>query len=371
MRVLLTTDTVGGVWTFTRELARELLRRGHAVALVSFGRLPSAYQRDWCKRMEREFTSFECEASEAPLEWMSDNERSYGEGLCAISHVAGRFCPDVVHSSQFCFGALPFGVPVVVTAHSDVMSWGAACRPSGMEMSPWLIRYRELVERGLAGSAAIAAPTSWMLEALCKNFAFREKGRVIPNGVGPYQPGSKKRQMRAVSAGRFWDEGKNLSLLTKVANAVPIVVAGEWEYAGEKVSMQTGGVRTLGVLNEETLLALFQENALYIAPSIYEPFGLAPLEAAQCGCVLLLHDIPSFREVWGESAIYFKSAAGLQKLLEDIARGDIDLVDARIKVSKRAQQMTAGRMADAYVELYSEVTQRPVMGDIDQGVYVG
>ena len=47
MRILMTTDTVGGVWTFTAELARQLLSRGHAVALASFGREPSEEQQAW------------------------------------------------------------------------------------------------------------------------------------------------------------------------------------------------------------------------------------------------------------------------------------------------------------------------------------
>ena len=42
MHVLITADTVGGVWTYTRELACGLLHRGHRVTLVSFGRIPSA-----------------------------------------------------------------------------------------------------------------------------------------------------------------------------------------------------------------------------------------------------------------------------------------------------------------------------------------
>ncbi len=44
MRILMTTDTVGGVWTFTSELTEQLLQRGHEVYLVSFGREPSPEQ---------------------------------------------------------------------------------------------------------------------------------------------------------------------------------------------------------------------------------------------------------------------------------------------------------------------------------------
>ena len=47
MHVLITTDTLGGVWTYTRELVTGLLRRGIRVTLVSFGEIPAAGQTQW------------------------------------------------------------------------------------------------------------------------------------------------------------------------------------------------------------------------------------------------------------------------------------------------------------------------------------
>src|SRR3569833_3996501 len=49
MRILMTTDTVGGVWSFTKELATGLLKNGDAVSLVSFGRKPSQSQSAWAQ----------------------------------------------------------------------------------------------------------------------------------------------------------------------------------------------------------------------------------------------------------------------------------------------------------------------------------
>ena len=67
----MTTDTVGGVWTFTCELAEGFLRTGNPVALVSFGRLPSHSQLAWSEAIAAEFgSSFHYEASPVELEWM-------------------------------------------------------------------------------------------------------------------------------------------------------------------------------------------------------------------------------------------------------------------------------------------------------------
>src|SRR5699024_1540542 len=64
--------------------------------------------------------------------------------------------------------------------------------------------------------------------------------------------------------------------------------------------------------------------AIFAAPAYYEPFGLSILEAAVAGCALVLGDIPSLREVWGDAACYVPPAddvalaLALQRLSEDV-----------------------------------------------------
>ena len=65
------------------------------------------------------------------------------------------------------------------------------------------------------------------------------------------------------------------------------------------------GVRLLGRVEDEALPALYSGAAGFVYPSIYEGFGLPPLEAMACGCPVAVSDIPAHREVCGETAIYF------------------------------------------------------------------
>ena len=357
MRVLLTTDTVGGVWTFTQELSAELLTRGHAVALLSLGRAPSAAQSAACKRLGAGYGAhFRYEASSAPLEWMEQNDRAYSEGVAALLALADSFHAELVHSSQFCFGKLPLPIPVVISAHSDVLSWAAACRPHGLEPSAWLARYRLLVERGLAGAAAVVAPTQWMGSTLREIYSLPCAPEVILNGrTLPHGQGGVRR-MQAVSVGRLWDEAKNLALLTKISTPLPILVAGEQRFEAAEVVVDAGCLTFLGPLAEQEILMLFNESSLYIGPSLYEPFGLAPLEAAQCGCALLLNDLPSFREIWGDAALYFDGAASLSHRLATLSPQTI--LEAQERSSKRAWQLTAARMAEQYERLYREILGR-------------
>ncbi len=58
---------------------------------------------------------------------------------------------------------------------------------------------------------------------------------------------------------------------------------------------------------------------VFAAPALYEPFGLAILEAAGSGMALVLGDIPTLRELWNDAAI-FVDPADDAALAEAIAR---------------------------------------------------
>ena len=102
MRLLLTTDTVGGVWTFTHELTRELLVKGHQVLLVSFGHAPSPVQAAEAAHLAK---GGHCDyvASEIALEWQPDNRNVYADGERLLLDLAKKFRPDAFLLSQFCF----------------------------------------------------------------------------------------------------------------------------------------------------------------------------------------------------------------------------------------------------------------------------
>src|SRR5205085_4832818 len=114
-----------------------------------------------------------------------------------------------------------------------------------------------------------------------------------------------------LAVGRGWDEAKNLGALERVAMRLPapVVTAGD-------------GTR-LGRVGPERLRDLYGRAAVFAEPARYEPFGLAALEAALCGCALVLGDIASLREVWAEAALYVdpfdddELAAALQRVSRD------------------------------------------------------
>lgn len=356
MRILLTTDPIGGVWTFTQELSEQLVGRGHHIHLLSFGRSLSPIQTKWCQSLERSAGgAFSCQSSEVPLEWMQENDRVWPEGEAIVAAAIGSFAPDLLHANQFCFGALAGTLPRIVTAHSDVLSWAEACRPAGLEESEWLQTYRSLVGEGLARATAVTAPTHWMADALAQRWQLPSKVHVIANGrtlIAQKEPG--KRKMQALSAGRLWDEAKGTDVLLARDWPMPVLLAGEESFEGSRVVSEAESVRSLGTLSEQDLFALMNESAIYIATSRYEPFGLAPLEAALHGCALVMRDIGPFRELWGNCALYFSGAPELAGTLERLAN-DPELLSAMGEAARRkAQQFTADAMAESYLQLYAE-----------------
>ncbi len=357
MRVLITTDAVGGVWTFTKELAGGLLRSGHAIALASFGRSLSKEQRHWCTHIEQEYGSdFLCMTACTPLEWMEDNHLAYDDAELLLLRMADKFRPDLFHANQYCLGRLPLPVPTVITAHSDVLSWAGACRPGGLEPSRWLDQYKRLVAQGLLKADAVVSPTYAMLDALSANFTVPLSKHVIQNGrTIPPNNTKTERVMQAVTVGRLWDAAKNVAMLSRMRVPFPVFAVGEQQYESTGMPEVMSAVQLLGRMDEQTLFTLFCQSSIYLVTSIYEPFGLAPLEAALCGCAVVANDISSLREVWGEAAVYFRNANDLNGILEYMNASANTLQAAQRRSYRRGLELTAERMTDAYLSLYKDL----------------
>jgi glycogen(starch) synthase len=293
---------------------------------------------------------FEFVDAAIPLEWMQQNEHCLPYGEKTLREVAHSFGAELLHSSQFCYGAAELGIPKIVTAHSDVFSWARACRHP-LESSAWLDQYRRLVQNGLDSADAVTAPTEWMLSALKEEFSLPPVSAVISNGRAMCESRPSKRQLRAVTAGRLWDPGKGLSILHALRPPMPIVIAGEQRCEDAAADIPQG-VEMLGVLQREELFQVFRESAVYICASHYEPFGLAALEAALCGCAVLARDIPSLREVWGGGAACFRSADELSRLLAGFCQDPQQLVEAQRRAHGRARLYTRERMVGAFRMLY-------------------
>jgi glycogen(starch) synthase len=361
MHILMTTDTVGGVWTYTRELVSGLVRRGHPITLISFGKIPSPEQATWMHGLG----DFEYRATGFRLEWMQDAERDIEESKAYLQNVIKEVKPDLLHFNQFAYGALKVDIPRVVVAHSDVVSWWVGVHREEPPESPWLVWYRDIVSCGLSGATAVLAPSQCMLNAVQKHYLRPRFSRVIHNGRNPYQfdpQASKDGYILAV--GRVWDQAKQIHLLAQREHPFQVWIVGSQKHPDKLVAGHADigngrpNLKFYGEQSENRLRVLYAHAAAYAATSCYEPFGLAPLEAALSRCAVVANDIPTFHELWGDSAYYFRQndadslAAAIRKLSSN--------PDLRIEYGERAylrarQQVTADQMVDNYERLYSRL----------------
>ncbi|MBS1103240.1 glycosyltransferase family 4 protein [Gluconobacter sp. Dm-62] len=67
----------------------------------------------------------------------------------------------------------------------------------------------------------------------------------------------------------------------------------------------------VGRVTDEELHALYRDAACFVFPSIYEGFGLPPIEAMEAGCPVVARDIPVLHEVCGQAALYGSKPADL------------------------------------------------------------
>jgi glycogen synthase len=298
-RVLLTADTVGGVWTYAVDLAGELDDRGVQVAVATMGAPLSSDQR---AQLAGHPGVRLCESS-FKLEWMQDS----GEDVAAagewLLRLEREFQPDLVHLNQFAFGALPFRAPTLLVAHSCVLSWWRAVH--GVTAPADWDGYRALVRQGVAGTDLVAAPTQAMLDTLAGNYGVERAGAVIPNGARAADFKPARKQPFVLAAGRLWDAAKNLAALEQVAPDLPwpVKVAGAVAHP-DGGTLAPRGVQALGPLPRAAMAGEFAAASIYALPARYEPFGLSVLEAALAGCALVLGDIPSLRENWTGAALF-------------------------------------------------------------------
>jgi glycosyltransferase involved in cell wall biosynthesis len=83
------------------------------------------------------------------------------------------------------------------------------------------------------------------------------------------------------------------------------------------------GVVSLGRVGDGCIADLYRSASAVVFPSLYEGFGLPPLEAMACGCPVAVSRAGALPEVCGQAAVYFDPTS-----VEDIARGIGDVLDS-------------------------------------------
>jgi glycogen synthase len=352
-RVLMTADAVGGVWRYALELARGLTSTGTEVVLAVMGppatpeQLAEAAAINGVRAVEGSFD----------LEWMPGADDDVVRAGAWLMELQATYAPGLVHLNGYAHAALPWQAPVVVVAHSCVLSWWLAVH--GEEAPAEWDGYRRRTAAGLRAADLVVAPTRAFLRTIQGVYGPGFPARVIWNGRAASNIEAIDKQPVVLAAGRIWDAAKNLRMLASVAKHLPwpVCVAGPGAPEHGDGAALARNVRWLGALSPAEISLWYAQAAIFVSPSRYEPFGLAVVEAAHTGCALVLGDVPTLRELWAGAALFVppdgrEQLAHVLGLL--IADDELRATFGRL-ARKRAAIFSATRMTAAYRDAYAEV----------------
>lgn len=216
---------------------------------------------------------------------------------------------DLVHATNFVLPALR-GTPGVVTVH-DLSFFRDDTWPGGH-------RLRDLVPWSVRRAAKVIVPTQAIAAEVAERFQVGDdRLAVTPEGVAPVFFGA--RPLSEAALGRLGIPGpfvvavgtieprKNLATLLRAWRAVAgeldgwrLVIAGPKGWGPELP--ETPGVIPIGWVGDETLPGLLAAASAFVYPSVYEGFGLPPLEAMAAGTPAVVGRYSAAPEVLGDAA---------------------------------------------------------------------
>lgn len=364
-----------GIGQYSFQLARELFGRENLVVDMFYGAF-------WASKL---YTSPSPKLT-ATLPWLRNripysyelrrwlqNLRFYGH-----THHTGLKKPfDVYHEP----GILPlrFDGPTVTTVHD--LSW---IRHPETHPATRVRAMNRYFEKGLQQANAVIVDSSFIKQELIDVFGARSESiSVVPLGVEAMFRPLDSTQTGAVLTkyqlqhGRYFvavgtlEPRKNLSLAIaahrqlpqRIRRLYPLVLIGMkgWHNASLDQKLTTmadaGEVRQLGYVPRLELAILMAGALALIYPSIYEGFGLPPLESMACGVPVICANASSLPELVGDAGVLVDPhnecdlAATCTRMVEDQEwRSSIS-----DRGSLRACQFTWSRCADQTLSVYRSV----------------
>jgi len=360
LRVLMTADAVGGIWSYALDLARGLAAHGVETVLMVLGPPPAADQEAAAAAV----SELRLLTPSLPLDWLAEGPEAVRAAGCAVARMAVECGASLVHLNNPALAAgVQFPVPVVGACHSCVATWWKTMRSGPM---PAEFAWRsDLVSRGYAAAAALVAPSAAFAAETAETYHLLARPLTVHNGrhATATAASGDAAVAFAFTAGRLWDEGKNLIALDRAAArlSLPVLAAGPTEGPnGARIDLPH--LKTLGRLSEAAMAAWLRRHPVFVSVARYEPFGLAVLEAAQAGCALVLSDIPSFRELWDGAAEFVSPedemavADAIRRMLCERGRRARFGVAAR----ERARRYSVEAMAADVFRIYRRVLRNAV-----------
>jgi glycosyltransferase involved in cell wall biosynthesis len=292
-----------------------------------------------------------------PLDWTARSEAELDRTVHELKRLARQSGADIVHlNGPALAGRSRWTVPLVTTIHSCVGTWWCAVQAGPMP-ADFVWRTRRASD-GMAVAGRVIAPSRSFADAVEVLYGAGFAVEPIHNGTAALNAPSVPKDHFVFTAGRLWDEGKNVALLDRAARRMswPVYAAGPVEGPnGPRCAFDS--LRMLGTLSRGELAVWYAAAPIFVSPSKYEPFGLTVLEAAQAGAALVLSDIATFRELWDGAALFVPAddSEALAEAIEALAGDPGRLNDLGRRACARGKAYTVENMVDGTLEVYASV----------------
>jgi len=227
--------------------------------------------------------------------------------------------------------------------------------------------YRHALGSALRGASAVITPSQATKSLLEKHYGLGgERIRVIPHGVSvpraPRSAGARPREPFILCIGRP-NPIKNIGTLLAAHRLlrprlpVSVVFAGGEDPRPRSGAQKDPDIAFRGNVSDAEKIDLLDRASVLVCPSLYEGFGLPPLEAMARGCPVVISSTGSLPEVGGDAARYVdpRDAAGMAAAIREV------LTDERLRLRmidrgyQRAKAFSWEASARQHLGLFEEV----------------
>lgn len=296
--------------------------------------------------------------------------------------VTWRRRADLVHMTTYIAPPWP-GRPTVVTIHDlSFLEY-----PNAFS---WRVRtmLRTLVPGSVARAARVIAVSEWTKQDLIKRYRVPEEKIVITKEA----PAPEFKQLSDASQSVL-PEGVREPFVLAVGNLEPrknlgrlieafgvlvsqrgfsgsLVLVGKSDARSGPVlrMVKDSGLETrivfTGFVSQSTLTLLYNQAALFVYPSLYEGFGLPPLEAMACGCPVVASNVTALPETLGDAALLVDplSISAMAEAMASVLEGAPLARALREKGLKHASRYSWKQTAAQTLEVYTDVLSRRKAG---------
>ncbi len=281
---------------------------------------------------------------------------------------------ELVHFTNYYIPYIrPRGTKYVVTIY-DLTAWMV---PDALPQN-YVGYIKNAITRAIFASDLIVTLTKAIKEEVLSHFAISEDKIVICyTGVRPIF--THHESVSTMNSGRFFlfvgtiERRKNVGTLIKALCKVrrrsgnqdlKLVLVGRRGFGFEEIQeviyreSLVDSVSVVGYLGDEELVKLYSTAEALVLPSLYEGFGIPLIEAMACETPIVASDIPAFREVAGQAALFYgdpKDEDSLAEAMETVIH-DSALRQNLIEAGKlQVQNFSWERVAQKHVEVYEKV----------------